>query len=215
MPRNSRSIGEALEAAFGDRLGQLSVAMPAKVTAWNRLTEVVAVDPLIRNQDGTARPPVPQCPVIFPGAYWDIQIGEVGMLLVCDTDFETWWRTGQASTPATRQSHRIGNSVFVAGLRPQTAPRTHATGVTVLDKPVALGEVRLGDPAAIKAVVHEDLLTDLNTFLSALGTWGSTDHVTWTIAAAAFLANVTPTIATITGKIGSGTYKSPSVKVEN
>lgn len=120
MTSRNRSMGEVMEAAFGDRLGQLSAVVPAEVVTWDKITETVEAKPLITGQGGEARPNVHQCPVVFPAAYWDIQVGETGMLLVCDQDFRDWWRTGQQSEPATRQSHQIGNSLFVPGLRSQT-----------------------------------------------------------------------------------------------
>lgn len=212
MPHN-RSMGEVLEAALGDRLSQLSAVIPGEVVSWDSDNETVAVQPLVRGHDGTARPEVPQCPVIFPGAYWDIQPGDVGILLVCDQDIETWWRTGQQSAPATRQSHQIGNSVFIPGLRDSGSTRTHSTGTLTLEKPTPAGEVHLGDAGANKAVVHEDLLSALNIFLVALDAWGTAVgtfcSVPWDVAGPGV------PLETMTDGIAANSYESSSVKVEN
>jgi hypothetical protein len=212
---SNNSMGEVLTALLQDQSGQMSVIVPGEVVSWDSTTETVTAAPQIRDRSGEARPEIHQCPVIFPGVYWDLQVGETGLLLVCDEDFSSWWRTGEIAAPLTRQNHDIGNAVFLAGFRPSTNARTHVTDAVVLDKPAVGGEVLLGDPGATKAALHEDLLPDFNTFLSALSVWGSTDHGTWTIAAAAWTASVTGPLATIVNGIATGAYQSPSVKVED
>lgn len=211
MP-SSVSIGEALYALMGDRERQMAVIVPGEVTAWDSTDESVTVQPLVRQQDGTVRPVVYQCPVVFPGAYWDIQIGEIGLLLVADQDISDWWRTGQQSTPPTRATHDINNGIFIAGLRPSTDARTHGTGVATLEKPTLTGEVRLGDQAATKAAVHEDLLTGLDTFLAALDTWGTAVGVATGVS---WIAGPQPSLLTMRANIGAGNYQSPSVRVED
>jgi len=206
------SYGEVMESFLQDRSAQIAVAVPGTVTAWNSLTETVAVTPQVHGLDGAPRAPVPQCPVLFPGPHWDIQIGEQGLLIICDHDIETWWRTGQASAPPTRQSHRIGNAVFVPGIRPVTSPRTHKTGAAILERPVVAGEVLLGTATATKAALHESFLSALDTFLTALDTWGTA------VGAATLVPWATgpqPALTAIKAGISAGSYQSPSVKVED
>ena len=205
--------GEVMEAFLQDRTAQIAVAVPGTVTAWNSLTETVAVTPQVHGLDGSPRPPVPQCPVLFTGVHWDVQIGEQGLLVICDHDIETWWRTGQASAPPTRQSHRMGNAVFIPGIRPMTSPRTHKTGAAILERPAVLGEVLLGTATATKAALHEDFLSALTTFLTALDTWGIAvglaTGVSWTVGGPQTSLNA------IKAGITAGSYQSPSVKVED
>jgi hypothetical protein len=212
---SSNSLGEVLTALLDDKSAQTAVIVPGEVTAWDSSTETATVVPQLLNRAGDSRPEVRQCPVVFPGAYWDIQIGETGLLLVCDEDFTSWWRTGERSAPATQQNHDIGNAVFLAGFRTRTNARTHATNVTVLDKPAAGGEVRLGDPTATKAALHEDLLGDLNTFLTQLNNWGTTAHANFAASVAYWTANVLPSLSALVNGIAAGSYQSPSVKVED
>jgi hypothetical protein len=209
------SVGEVITALFKDREQQTAVAVPGEVLSWDSSTETATVAPLLLDRAGSQRPEVRQCPVVFPGAYWDIQTGETGILIVCDEDFTDWWRTGQTLSPATQQNHDIGNAVFLPGFRASTNVRTHVTDAAILDKPAVGGEVLLGDPGATKAVLHEDLLSDLTSFLAALGVWGSTPHASWAVAAASWTANVTAPLATLVNGIATGAYQSPSVKVED
>lgn len=207
-----RQVGEVMEALLQDRTAQISVAVPGTVTAWNSLTETVAVTPQVHGLDNTPRPPVPQCPVLFAGPHWDIQIGEQGLLIICDHDIETWWRTGVPSEPPTRQSHRMGNAVFVPGIRPMTSPRTHKVGAAILERPVALGEVLLGTPTATKAALHEDFLTDFDTFLSALDAWGT---LVATATGVPWAGGPQVPLGALQTGISAGSYQSPSVKVED
>lgn len=207
------SYGEVMESFLQDRSAQIAVAVPGTVTAWNSLTETVAVTPQVHGLDGAPRAPVPQCPVLFPGPHWDIQIGEQGLLIICDHDIETWWRTGQASAPPTRQSHRIGNAVFVPGIRPVTSPRTHKTGAAILERPVVAGEVLLGTAMATKAVVHEGMFNPLDSILSNFSAWIS--QVDTAAGPFANTAALQAAIQTFRNGISAGTYESPSVKVED
>ena len=211
MPRK-RSIGEVLESAFGDQLGQVAVVVPGEVVSWDRTTETALVKPVLTQPNGDVRPNVPNCPVVFPGAYWDLQVGEEGLLLVCDQDAELWWRTGQPSAPATEQQHKIGNAMFLPGVRNRTSVRVPASNTTVLAKPAALGQVRLGDPGATKSALHEDLLADLNSFLTALDTWGT---AVGAFCAVPWAAGPQPSLNVIKAGISAGNYESPSVKVED
>lgn len=202
------SEGEVIIALLKDREKQITVAVPGEVLSWDSSTETATVAPLLLDHVGAQRPQVRQCPVVFPGAYWDIQVGETGILVVCDEDFTDWWRTGQTLSPATQQNHDIGNAVFLPGFRASTNARTHVTDAAILDKPVAGGEVLLGDPGATKAALHETFLIDLNIFLGVLDTWGAAIGAGWVPAVQTALQN-------IQSGITAGSYKSPSVKVED
>lgn len=205
------SFGEAIEQVFGAQLGQLRAIDIGEVTAWDRSDQTATVRPTILGPNREARAPIPRCAVVFPGAYWDIQVGESGLLLVCDSDYRRWWRDGEDAVPATRQSHAIGNSVFLPGIRSRSLSRTLPADATVLEKPCAGGEVRLGEQGADKSAMHESLEPDLNAFLLALNTFGvCVDGVTgcaW--------APVGNAITTLTAGILMDMYHSPSVMVED
>ena len=216
MTRGLPEFGEVMEAAFGARMGGLRAVDVGEVVSWNKASQKADIRPVILTPDGGARATVYNCAVVFPGAYWDIQVGETGLLLVCDSDYRRWWRTGEDSVPATAATHRIGNSVFLPGLHslPGKIPSI-PTGALVLEKPKAAGSVRLGDPSAFRKVVHDRLLTYLKSFTTALDTWGSTTHASFAAQSASFTANVSPRIATLEGMITAGDYVSPTVKVED
>jgi len=211
MPSGS-SFGEVIEALFQDRSSQVTVVVPGKVTVWDKVTETATITPLLRGRDGSQRPDIPQCPVVFPGAYWDIQVGETGLLIASDEDFSDWWRTGEISSPASRQNHDIGNSVFLPGIRSSVNARVHQTNTAVLDKPSAGGSVLIGSPTAINPAVHQVLLANLNALYGLFATWvGQVDVACGPLPGTGALAGK---LASMQTDIGAGLYQSPSVKVE-
>jgi hypothetical protein len=222
------SLGEALEQIFDDRLGELRAIEPAKVEAFNRASQVATVRPLVLGRGGRARPPLYRVPVVFPVAYYDVQDEETGLLLVADEDWRSWWRTGEASSPATRLSHDLSNAVFLPGFRPSTNPHsTLPSEAAVLEKPTASGTVRLGDPSATKAVLHEDLLSDLDAmladwraYIALFDTWaaavGTATGVAWTgQPVQAALNTLDGEIGDLRTGIAGSDYESPTVKVED
>jgi hypothetical protein len=206
---------EVLSQALDERAALVGVCVPGEVVGFNHVSMIAQVRPVVLKSDGSTRPVLQFVPVVFPGVRWDVQVGETGLLIITDEDWRTWHRTGEDSIPETVASHELSNSFFIPGAFPSTNTPAIGANNTVVDKPSAGGSVLLGDDGAIKAALHEDLLTDLNTFLVALNVWGGTAHINWAAAAAAFTANVTPTITTLTVGIGAGSYESPSVKVED
>ena len=204
-------FGEVMEQAFGSSLGRLRAVDVGEVTAWNRTQQWADVRPTILNADGSARATVPRCAVVFPGAYWDLETGETGLLLVCDRDYHRWWRTGEDSVPLTTGNHVIGNSVFLPGLRSSTDERELAGDSVVLPRSTTGGTVRLGTYDATKAAVHEDLLSALDGLLTDLSTWVTAVDAAAGTSGALLQAEITAVKAGIT----AGSYQSPSVKVED
>lgn len=209
------SFGETMEALFSAQLREVRAIDIGEVVSYSRGQEQATIRPTILNRDGSARTEIQRCSVVFPGAYWDLQEGEYGLLLVCDSDYRRWWRLAEDSEPATRSQHRIGNSTFLPGIRPRGEARDLPADALVLAKPTASGTVRLGDRSATKQVVHDELLSDLDTFLTVLDAWGGTSHLNWAAASAAWTATVTGPLTALQTKIGTGAYQSPSVAVED
>jgi hypothetical protein len=210
---NEPTMVEALSQALDESAGRIMVAAPGKVAEWSRTTQTAKIRPLVLKPDGTERAVTIYMPVIFPGVYWDIQVGEVGLLVMADQDWHIWWRTDEVSLPETTASHDIQNAFFIPGLRSRHGSRDLAAGSSVLLRPTAGGTVRLGAHDASKAALHEDLLTDLNSFLADLSAWvADVDG-----AAGPFLstAPLQAEIAALIAGIGASSYQSPSVKVED
>lgn len=214
MPETPR-LEEVFIQVLDDLSSRIRTIEPAEVTFWDRVNQFVNVQPLVRDTPGQSRGEIFRVPVIQPITYQDVQIGEIGLLLICDKNPSRWWRDGVESDPETSSFHSANNAIFIPGLRSLAAGRTILSDSTVLERPSVGGTVRLGIYNATKAAVHEDLLGDLSTFLTALDVWGGTTHANFAAMAAAFIGGVRPTITSMTAKIAAGNYQSPSVKVED
>jgi hypothetical protein len=161
-----------MQQILDNHAAQIGVCVPGKVTRYNRLKQTVEVEILTKKSDGSERSIVPNAPVIFPGVYWDIQVGETGILIIADEDWRTWWRTGEKAEPESVATHELSSAFFVPGLRSSPDSRTIPASATVLEKPTIGGTVRLGDQGATERVVLGDsFVSDLQTHLSDLGTW--------------------------------------------
>jgi len=209
------TLQEVLTAAIDARTSEMRVAMPAVVVGYNHAEQWADVRPAV-SAPGEEQPIVPHVPVLWPRGgtgylLLPLAADDSGLLVCCDADIAEWRRTGEVGAPADDARHHLQSAVFIPGLVPTGHEVTSGgAGAAVL----SADTVRLGDAAASKAAVHEDLLSDLNAFLGALTTWGALAHANWAAAAANFTANVAPQIATLVAGIAGGAYESSSVKVE-
>jgi hypothetical protein len=181
--------------------------------AWDRANQTAPVQPIIQSRAGETRGIIENVPVIFPGVSWDIQVGEAGLLLFGDLNPRRWWRLGYSARPEGPGLHAAGNAIFLPGLRSQPDARNVPANAAVVDKPAAGGSVRLGDPAATKAALHEDLVTDFNIFAPLFDTWATAVGVASGVPWAG--QPVQTAWTTLTNGFSSGKYESPSVRVED
>ena len=213
MPRNPTMV-EVMSQILDSHGALMGVCSPGVVEAFDRDRQTAQVRIVTLKADGSARPVLPNCPVIFPGAYWDIPNDTGGILILADEDWRTWWRTDEPSVPESQSSHELSNAFFIPGLTSLPNARTLPAGAAVLEKPVPGGTVRLGAHTADGEVVHDDLLADLSNYLWALDIWAQTGHANWAAAAAAYVAGPAPLFIILNNGIGLGSYQSSKVLVE-
>jgi hypothetical protein len=131
---------------------EINTIIPAKVQSWDSATETADVIPLVVRPGGQGYSVVRAAKVVFPGAYWDLDVGEPGLLLCGQWDFSRWWRTGSVGEPEQVGKHSLSSGVFIPGLRNRSASRNVPSGATVL----AGDDVRLGVDSATEAVIRGD-----------------------------------------------------------
>lgn len=201
-------LEEVMLAAVETMSEGIHVCLPGKVQSWSRTTETATVVPMVRQPGGDAIPVVTGVKVVFPGVYWDLQVGETGLLLFSDWDFSRWWRSGSAQEPEHLGTHDLASALFVPGLKNKAASRNVPVGATVLDG----NDVRLGDDGATDYVHkgttyagHERAFLDaLVTWTNAAslllatidGTFPANVNAPFAIALAAFKANITNDLST-------------------
>lgn len=215
---------EVMRQALDARAAQIRTAIPAEVLAYNHLSQTADVVPTVWT-DGEEPPVVPSVMVLWPrgdGHYVHMPLhardwkghGDYGLLIACESDIAEWRRTAEAGPPADVARHHLQSAIFIPGIGP--------TGDTLYPPPdntsliISGGPVRIGDPSATKAVVHEDLLAAMDTFLALLDTWaGTTAHANWAAATATFAAAVRPSLIVLRNGLTGGDYQSPTVFVED
>lgn len=162
-------LGQCIDAG----VARAEAAIPAKVERFNRANQTANVTPQVLR--GKRRPPVVvNVPVVFPGAYYDVQQGEFGLLICCGRNPRTWWRTGEVSPPEDLGAHELNNGIFLPGLRTMPNPRAIDAGTIVLEAPTPTGEVRLGGHDADESVLCGDSVeNDLNNVFAKIASWAS------------------------------------------
>lgn len=195
---NEPTLVESLSQALDESASNIMVMKPGKVEEWSRTTQTARIRPCVLKPDGTEMAVTIYMPVIFPGVYWDLQEGDYGAIIVADTDWHTWWRTGSISVPESTVTHQVQNGFFLPGVRVKDNPYPIPANVAVLEKPIAGGYVYLGDDGADKAVMHEDAATDILTWAAAVSAaiTGLGGDVTGALAAlnAALPGDVSPSV---------------------
>ena len=195
---------------------------PGRVLSFDASTKMADIQPLVQMPAGQEMPTIVDVRVCFPGGvYWDLDTGttsgETGIVLVGWRSWASWRRGGDPAVPEDDGLHELDYATFLPGLWDDTYAVSQQLPAGA--KVVPSSDLRLGSPLATKAVVHEDLLSALDTLLGKLDDWAGTAHANWGAAATAWVAPsplaVKPTIDLIRLAIGLGNYQSPTVKVEN
>lgn len=162
------TLEELLNEAMESRSSQLNTMMPGKVQSWSSTNETADVIPLVIQPGGEEYPVIRAAKVVFPGVYWDLQVGETGLIIFGQWDFSRWWRSGQRQEAETVGDHPIHAATFLPGVRARGGGRSVPAGATVLPG----NDVRLSGNTAAQYVLRGTAYTGHeNTFLTAMSTW--------------------------------------------
>lgn len=163
---------EAARAA----VSQLFTAEPGLLQSYDPTQQRATVKPVVcrklKNGDGTftcePQQPVPSCPVYFPsgggGLYamtFPVEAGDPGIMVYSGRDYDGWLATGEDNSEAqSNRRHSAADAFFLPGHRPFVDPLPEAA--VAADGWVLYGpKFYIGDSSASKAVLHEELLSDL------------------------------------------------------
>lgn len=128
-------LADVLIAATRGALSRVRTGIPAKVTAYDPLTNTVDVEIVVDNpvfdlDDGRTFetfPPIPSVPVIWPraGGYvvtLPLGPGDFVWLAFSELPLAEWRSTGQKSQPVDARRHSIGYPYATPGAFPDTSP---------------------------------------------------------------------------------------------
>lgn len=135
---DAMDAASAMEASINIQLAQLHVSLPVRVVSYDPTKQQVKVQPVVQrvDPDGQVRPypPIAACPVAFPagGGYclsWDLQAGDLGLLVFASAAIGQWVATAQETVrPESARRGSLSDGVFVPGIRPQGTPLATLAG---------------------------------------------------------------------------------------
>lgn len=134
------SLAEVVRLGVESRLDDVFVARPAKVTAYDVVTNTVVAKPMVkrslyslsdRERSYEDLPEIPFVPVLWPRAgsmvlTLPLAVGDPVLLLFCDVSLAEWRESGELSEPADARRHSIGWPVALPGLFPDVSPMSSA-----------------------------------------------------------------------------------------
>lgn len=217
MPRTP-SQQTAIEALLESFLGDLHVALPGVVQAYDGAKQTADIKPMVKRVARGADddrlldsfPVIAAVPVAFPrgggfSLHFPVATGDTGLLIFAERDLGPWRATGQDSDPLDEGLHTLAGAVFFPGLHTTATPlastsdlvlakaggpSVHVTGSTV-DLGASGGQfVALGNLVALQLHLLKD---SINAWSPNAGDGGAALKVALT----AWLASSSAVAATI------------------
>lgn len=172
MPVQTPSLAEVFSNFRESLMADLRVALPARVERYDSATQLVDVQPLLKEsvaqEDGTTAavrlPMITNVPVVFPGAggmriTFPVAVGDTVLLVFADRSLDVWQTHGGETAPDDARRHHLTDAVAIPGLHANSAP--HAGADTAL--------LTIGSDAGAEDMVAtaNRVLTELNKVVSA------------------------------------------------
>lgn len=133
MSRNNPTLADVLRGALDSRLGDLHVAIPARVESYNADRQSCSAQPLVRvavpeaqvEDDSRAverLPVINGVPVVFPGAgdysiTWPLAKGDIVLLVFSEAALDKWKTRGDDVDPGDDRRHALSDAIAIPGLR--------------------------------------------------------------------------------------------------
>ena len=162
---------DLLADLLADHSDETGVSMPGRVVSYDRATQRANVQPCVNRRLRDADdedvdlferfPEIPSVPVLWPAGgssfvHPYLAPGDSVLLVVADSDYAAWARTGDAGDPSDARTHHYAHTFAVPSPRPRSAPLP--SGRTVF---AAEGE-------AVSLAVAEELDKVLHVWMSAV-----------------------------------------------
>jgi hypothetical protein len=187
-PHFTPTLAQVITRAINARLADVRVALPAHVEAFDPVTQLARVKPLLREsfeaEDGAevseSLPVISDVPVQFPGAggfvlTFPVKAGDPCWLVFSDRALDKWIASGAEVDPVDLRRHNLSDAVAMLGVRSKAGAlaefdAVHAwlgsaggVGVSVRER-----EVHLGVTHGANAVDAVALASKVEARLSAL-----------------------------------------------
>ena len=132
---NEENRYEELQALKQNILSSLHCALPGTVVSYDAETQTAVIQPAVKRRaeqrDGFARsvsgrnyrtvPDVPlpllrDVPVFMPVSF-EVNPGDVCLVIFADCDIDAWFETGEAEVPASDRMHSLSDGFAFVGFR--------------------------------------------------------------------------------------------------
>ena len=109
--------GQKEQLIKDDIMAMLHVALPCKVVSYNASDRTIKAQPLIRDWDDSAKPPVlMDVPVFFPFGYtFDVSEGDECLVVFADSCIDGWFQNGGVSSPQVARKHDLSDGFAFVG----------------------------------------------------------------------------------------------------
>lgn len=193
------SLAEVVRLGVDSRVDDIFIARPAKVTAYDVVTNTVVAKPMVKralyslssgDRSYEDLPEIPFVPVIWPRAgsmavTLPLEVGDPVLLLFCDVSLAEWRESGELSEPADARRHSIGWPVAIPGFFPDVSPMSSApldvtarTTAAVFGEhggtarvEIKAGEIKLGKEATNYVALANKVDGALNALAGLLNAW--------------------------------------------
>lgn len=133
LANRTPALEEVIRLAMEHRIGDLHVAIPAKVVEYDNASQTASVQPLLQSStlapDGKeigpdTLPIVQQVPVVFPRAggffiSFPVQEGDHVLLVMCERSIDRFmYGDGDVTDPVDLRMHHLADAVAYPGLYP-------------------------------------------------------------------------------------------------
>lgn len=186
MSQRSPTLVEVIKAAMEQRLSNVHVSLPAKITKYDAATQKVEVQPLLKRPllsrddvelDAESIPVIPDVPVAFPrggegsGSFfltWPLEPGDLVHLVFSERSLDIWLDgDGSEVDPVDFTMHNLSDAVAYPGLYPfgsaiseissSDAVLGHDGGMQLHVTPNGTAEFQVGGTADVSVTIAETL----------------------------------------------------------
>ena len=216
------TLDQLIQLALDARLAEVHVAVPARVTAFDRSAGTVDVTIPVNGMipDGSGNfvsdpyPALKGIPIQYPrcGKFsitFPLEAGDTGRLVFCERNIGGWLTNGQPQDAGDVGMHTLDGAVFEPGLRIAAAQAASDDDMVLGSETDAKGRVvckeaggELGQGAA-KGIAREGDSISIGTFACS-GLGSAFAGINWTAPGAGAPTLITTTPVTITGKVTDG-----------
>ena len=123
---NEENRHEELQTLKKDILSYLHCALPGTVVSYDAESQTAVIQPAVKHRPVSSRPTegsgeislplLRDVPVFMPVSF-EVNPGDVCLVIFADCDIDAWFETGEAEVPASDRMHSLSDGFAFVGFR--------------------------------------------------------------------------------------------------